>query len=74
MFTGHHVASTISDSGSFSSFEKCFATKVVEVAAKSFPILDESKLHSELSVIYSRPEFRQCCGAVPLFELFIEAS
>ena len=65
-FTGHLVTATLFDSGSFSSFEQCFPTKVVEVAAKSFPFLDESKLCSELSVIYNRPEFRQCCGAVPL--------
>ena len=62
------------DSGSFSSFEQCFPTKVVEVAAKSFPFLDESRFCSELSVIYSRPEFRQCCRAVPLFQLLIESN
>ena len=65
-FTGHLVAATLFDSGSFFSFEQCFPTKVVEVAAKSFPFLDESRFCSELSVIYSRPEFRQCCRAVPL--------
>ena len=74
MFTGHLVAPTLFDSGSFSSFEQCFPTKVVKVAAKSFPILDESRLHSELSVIYSRPEFRQCCWVVPLFSLLIESN
>ena len=41
-FTGHLVAATLFDSGSFSSFEQCLPTKVVEVGAKSFPILDES--------------------------------
>ena len=30
------------------------------------------KLHSELSVIYSRPEFRHCRGAVPPLQLLIE--
>ena len=73
-FTGHLVAATLFDSGSFSSFEQCFPTKVVEVAAKSFPFLDKSRFCSELSVIYSRPEFRQCCGAVPLFQLLIESN
>ena len=73
-FTGHLVAATLFDSGSFSSFEQCFPTKVVEVAAKSFPFLDESRFCSELSVIYSRPEFRQCCRAVPLFQLLIESN
>ena len=71
-FTGHLVAATLFDSGSFSSFEQCLPTKVVEVGAKSFPILDESKLHSELSVIYSTTEFMMCCGAVPLFYLLMK--
>ena len=32
------------------------------------------KLHSELSVIYSRPKFRQCCVAVPLLQLLMESN
>ena len=32
------------------------------------------KLHSELPVIYSRPEFRHGCGAVPLPQLLIESN
>ncbi len=36
--------------------------------------LDETKLKSELAVIYSRSEFRQCCGAVPLLQLLIESN
>ena len=47
---------------------------MVEVAAKSFSTLDKSKLHFELSVIYSRPEFRQFCGAGPLFHLVLESN
>ena len=61
--TGHLVAATLFDSSSFPNFEQCLPTKAVESAAASFPFLDEMKLHSELSVIYSRLEFRQCCGA-----------
>ena len=37
-------------------------------------MLDESKLQSELSVIYSRAEFRQCCGAVALLQLLQESN
>lgn len=39
-------------SGSFSNFEQIFPTKVFQNAVKSFPSLDETKLYSELSVIY----------------------
>ena len=68
------VAATLFDSGSFSIFEQCFPTMVVEVAAKYFPFLDESKFCSELSVIYSRSELRQCCGAAPFFQFLIESN
>jgi len=32
--------------------------KAVESVTASFPFLDEMELHSELSIIYSRREFR----------------
>ena len=48
--------------------------KAVENVTESFPFLDEMKLHSELSVIYSRLEVRNCCGAVPLLQLLIESN
>ena len=72
--TGHLVVATLFESGSFPNFEQRFPTKAVECATASFPFLDEMKLHSELSVIYSRPEFRQCYGAVPLPQLLIESN
>ena len=48
--------------------------KAVESFTASFPFLDEMKLHSELSVIYSRPEFRHCSRAVPLLQLLNECN
>ena len=52
------------------NFEQCFQTK----AAATFPSLGEMKLYLELSVIYSRPEFRHCCEAVSLVQLIIESN
>ena len=72
--TGHFVAATLFESSSFPYFEQCFPSMALESAAASFPFIDEMKLHSELSVIYSRPEFRHCCGAVPLLQLLIESN
>ena len=57
-FAGHLVAATLSESSSFPNFEQCFPTKVVESYAASVPFHDETKHHSEFSVIYSRLEFR----------------
>ena len=72
--TGHLVAAIHFESSSFPIFEQCFPTKAVESATASFPFLDEMKLHSELSVIYSRPKFRHGCGAIPLLRLLIESN
>ena len=63
---GHLVVATLVESGSFSNFEQCFPTRVMEFAAKSCLFLGESKQHFMLPAIYGRPEFRQCLGAVPL--------
>ena len=72
--TGYLVAAALFESISFPNFEQCFPNKAVENAVASFPILDEMKLHSKLSVIYSRPGFRHCCGAVPLLRLLIKSN
>ena len=45
----------------------------VEGVTAPFPFLDEMNLHSELSVTYSRPEFRHGFGAVPLLQLLIKS-
>lgn len=39
---------------------------------KAYPMLSGSKLKTELSLIYSKEEFRACRGAVDLFQLFME--
>ena len=35
-------------------------------------MLNGSRLKTELSLIYGTEEFRSCCGAVDLFQLFME--
>ncbi|KAL1261516.1 hypothetical protein QQF64_006781 [Cirrhinus molitorella] len=41
------------------------------VSAKQI-VLNGNKLKTELSLIYSKEEFRTCCGAVDLLQLFME--
>ena len=72
--TGHLVVAALFESSSSPNFEQCFPTKALETAAVSFPFRDEMKLHSELSVTYSRPEFKHGCGIVPLLQLLIESN
>ena len=39
---------------------------------KVYPMLSGSKLKTELSLLYSKEEFKACCGAVDLLQLFVE--
>lgn len=39
---------------------------------KAYPVLDGSNLKTELSLIYCKEEFRACCGALDLLQLFME--
>ena len=34
-------------------------------------MLDQAKLHTELSLIYENPEFKGCCGALALYQLLM---
>ena len=73
-FSNHLVAATLFNSESFAKYERSFPSKILKHTLEAYPMLDESKLQSELSVIYSRAEFRQCCGAVALLQLLQESN
>ena len=60
-FTDHLITATLFESDSFSRYERCFQSDVLKNAIESFPFLDGVKLKSELSVLYSRQEFHNCC-------------
>ena len=72
-FTDHLGAATLFESHLFAKYNQCFPTEVVRNAVKSFPLLDGIKLQSELKVIYSRQEFRSCCGSIALLQLIMES-
>ena len=73
-FTGNLIAANLLDSGAFAKFEESFPCQILTKTVKSYPILDEGKLKSELGVIYCRKEFRQCCGALALLQLHQESN
>eukprot|EP00795_Rhopilema_esculentum_P007342 gene7342-13074_t len=72
-FTGHLIAANLLDSGSFAKFKKNFPCQILTQTVESYPIL-EGKLKSELGVIYSRMEFKECCGALALLQLIEESN
>ncbi|KAJ8025702.1 Zinc finger MYM-type protein 1 [Holothuria leucospilota] len=73
-FSNHLASATLFNSESFEKYNQAFPSQILKSTAESYPMLDESKLRSELSVIYSRCEFRQCCGAVALLHLLQESN
>ncbi|PSN44880.1 hypothetical protein C0J52_06194 [Blattella germanica] len=67
-FTDHLCISTILQETNFSKFSVEFPEKMLHECVKLFPFFDKEKLHTELSVIYSRDEFRNIGGCVNLVQ------
>ena len=73
-FTDHLLAATLLQSESFAAFQKSFPVKTLKDTVTAYPFLEENKLLSEVSVIYCRMEFRQCCSAVALHQLLLDSN
>ncbi|XP_061403247.1 uncharacterized protein LOC133339137 [Lethenteron reissneri] len=56
----------------FDEYKDTFPEDALSSTMKAYPMLSGSKLKTELSLIYSKEEFRACRGAVDLFQLFME--
>ncbi|KAK4886524.1 hypothetical protein RN001_002795 [Aquatica leii] len=66
-FTGHLVAASLFLQDKFAHYDKQFPENLLKSTCECYPILEQQKLKSELSVIYSRTEFRSIAGALCLF-------
>lgn len=71
-FTNHLVGATLLQGDRFEHFMITFPEDALSGTLKAYPMLNGSKLKTELSLIYSKKDFRACCGAVDLLHLFIE--
>ncbi|KAK9736775.1 protein of unknown function (DUF4371) [Popillia japonica] len=58
-YTGHLILANLISFKQFSSFQKKFPEDCLKEAVKFYPCLNESRLRTQLSVLYSREEFRQ---------------
>nr|CAI5834610.1 unnamed protein product [Callosobruchus analis] len=58
-FIGHLILSNLVIFKQFPFYEKEFPTDLLKEATKLYPCLNGSRLRTELSVLYSREEFRQ---------------
>ncbi|XP_056306384.1 uncharacterized protein LOC130218267 [Danio aesculapii] len=71
-FTDHLVSATLLQADRFEQYAVAFPEDALSRTLKAYPVLDGSKLKTELSLIYSKDEFRACCGALDLLQLFME--
>ncbi|XP_051541447.1 uncharacterized protein LOC127433514 [Myxocyprinus asiaticus] len=71
-FTNHLVRATLLQGDRFEQYKMAFPEDALSNTLKAYPVLHGSKLKTELSHIYSKEEFRACCGAVDLLQLFME--
>ncbi|KAI2667610.1 Zinc finger MYM-type protein 1 [Labeo rohita] len=71
-FTDHLVSATLLQADRFEQYTMAFPEDALSRTLKAYPVLDGSKLKTELSLIYCKEEFRACCGALDLLQLFME--
>ncbi|XP_008273895.1 zinc finger MYM-type protein 1-like [Stegastes partitus] len=71
-FTDHLVCATLLQGDRFEEHHKSFPEAALHSTLKAYPMLNGRKLKTELGLIYSKEEFRACCGAMELFQLFME--
>ncbi|KAJ8375276.1 hypothetical protein SKAU_G00058560 [Synaphobranchus kaupii] len=68
----HLVSATLLQGDRYAQYSTAFPEDALRSTLKAYPMLNGSKLKTELSLIYSKDEFKACCGAVDLFQLFME--
>ncbi|CAM4328207.1 unnamed protein product [Leuciscus chuanchicus] len=71
-FTDHLVCATLLQGDRFDEYKDTFPDDALSSTIRAYPMLNGSKLKTELSLIYSKQEFSACRGAVDLFQLFME--
>ncbi|CAM4660153.1 unnamed protein product [Leuciscus chuanchicus] len=72
-FTDHLVCATLLQGDRFDEYKDTFPDDALSSTIRAYPMLNGSKLKTELSLIYSKQEFSACRGAVDLFQLFMES-
>ncbi|XP_040177751.1 zinc finger MYM-type protein 1-like [Rana temporaria] len=71
-FTSHLVSTTLLQADRFKQYTVEFPEDVLKSTLKAYPVLNLSRLKTELFLIYGTEEFRACRGAVDLLKLFME--
>ncbi|KAJ8349613.1 hypothetical protein SKAU_G00247430 [Synaphobranchus kaupii] len=70
-FTKHLISATLLQGDKFQQYNSQFPEAALNTTMEAYPLLNKSKLKTELSLIYSNDEFKSCSGAVALYQLFM---
>ena len=71
-FSDHLLASTLFDHQLFPSFQKLFPDKNLSAVVTHYPFLNQTKLKTELQIIYFRDDFKEMRGVTDLLQFLIE--
>ncbi|KAL6455129.1 hypothetical protein MHYP_G00311090 [Metynnis hypsauchen] len=66
------ISATLLQGNRFEQYNTAFPEDALSNTIKAYPVLHQGELKTELSLIYSKEEFKACCGAVDLFQLFMQ--
>jgi hypothetical protein len=70
-FTSHLIASKLFYYEHFPEYSKTLPEKEIGEACQTYSFIEKGKLKTELSLLYSRPEFHSFKGLVPLLQKLI---
>ncbi|XP_061559344.1 uncharacterized protein LOC133416454 [Phycodurus eques] len=56
----------------FQEYHSQFPEAALNTTIEAYPLLNKSRLKTELALVYSNDEFRNCSGVVTLYQLFME--
>ncbi|CAH1101931.1 unnamed protein product [Psylliodes chrysocephalus] len=71
-FTNYLTIESLFDSEKFKDYRGCFPNEAVKTVCSLFPNVNSLKFKNELSILYTRDDFVQYNGAVPLLQMFFE--
>ncbi|XP_075965760.1 histone-lysine N-methyltransferase SETDB1-B isoform X3 [Anarhichas minor] len=71
-FTQHLISATLLHGELFPQHSVKFPDSALETTVAAYPMLNQAKLKTELSLIYENSEFQACSGAVPMYQFFME--
>ncbi|KAA8587759.1 hypothetical protein FQN60_016621 [Etheostoma spectabile] len=71
-FTNHLVGATLLEGDRFVEYCSEFPEEALNTTLKAYPMLNGTKLKTEFTLICSKEEFKSYCGALDLFQFYMD--